>query len=107
MTNVATKMQVPHSMLHVTFTFHAPVNVDDLAGLFNSATDWYRYAPNCWLLWTHANAETWYNHLKPHLADPDYLLIIQLNPQVIMRGWLPKGAWEWMGKYYGPAVFPA
>lgn len=38
--------------LHFGFKFKGPPKIKELEPLFNLASDWLRYAPNCWIVWT-------------------------------------------------------
>lgn len=94
----------PHRLLLVTFTFRSgPPKIKELEPFFNQATEWYRYAPNCWLVWTTGTPHTWYPYLKAQIADNDYLLIVEVNG--MYRGWLPQGAVDWL-KNHGGTPYP-
>ena len=87
-----------HRFLHVAFNFRGGIaKSDELIPLVNSATDWYRYAPNCWLLWTNGTPEAWFNYLKPQLHKDDYMFICELN-KANVYGWLPQGGWDFLSK---------
>jgi hypothetical protein len=89
------KAQPPHRYLHISFNFRSgPVKTVEMEPAFNHATDWYRYAPNCWLVWTSGTTVSWYNFLKPNLGASDYLFVTEVGGQY--AGWLPQGAWEWL-----------
>jgi hypothetical protein len=90
-----------HRFLHIGFNFRSgPTKVAELEPLFNKATSWYRYAPNCWILWTTGTPESWYNFLAPHITQNDYMFIVELNMQNY-KGWLPKNAWDWIKERTG------
>lgn len=90
---------VAHRLLLVTITFrNGPPKTSELEPVFNQATDWFRYAPNCWLLWTSGTPDSWYPHVRDQIKDSDYLLIVEVSPNQL-RGWLPRAAWDWMRKY--------
>jgi hypothetical protein len=90
-----------HRFLHVGFNFRSgPTKVAELEALFNNATSWYRYAPNCWILWTNGTALSWYNFLAPHITKDDYMFIVELNMRNYY-GWLPKNAWDWIKERTG------
>jgi hypothetical protein len=88
-----------HRLLLVTFTFRSSSpKVQELVPSFNKATDWYRYAPNSWIVWTNGSPSSWYNYLKPQIPDSDYIFIVEINPSSY-NGWLPQGAVDWLKKY--------
>jgi hypothetical protein len=76
------------------------MKVAELEPLFNQATSWYRYAPNCWILWTNGTAESWFNYLAPHITVQDYLFVAELSMRDY-KGWLPKNAWDWIRERTG------
>jgi hypothetical protein len=91
-------------LLLVTLTFTSgPPKTTELEPFFNQATDWYRYAPNCWLVWTTGTAHTWYPYLKAQISPSDYLFIVEVTG--LWRGWIPQGAVDWLKKY-GAVSFP-
>jgi len=83
--------------LHIAFNFRGPTKVQELEPIFNQGVDWVRYAPNCWIVWTTSNAETWYSRLKPSLGPNDTMLIIRVDRSE-RHGWLPKWIWEWLDR---------
>ena len=83
--------------LHIGFKWSKAAKTTELEPVFNKAVDWLRYAPNCWIVWTTSSAQTWYERLKPHLKQGDYLFIGRLNVSE-RSGWLPKWIWEWLSK---------
>lgn len=86
-------------MLHVAFNFiSGQVKADELIPQFNHATDWYRYAPNCWLMWTTGTPEKWFKFLRPHIDAKDTMLIVEVKPDQHF-GVLQQGAWDWLKKY--------
>ena len=82
--------------LHVGFNTTKP-RVQEWKTLFNQATDWLRYAPNCWILYTGRSPQSWYELIKPQLQEGEDVFICEL---VITnrQGWLPKNAWDWVKK---------
>jgi hypothetical protein len=84
--------------LHISFNFaDKDAKINTLKPVFNKATDWFRYAPNCWLVWTGRSAEKWYELLRPHISDKDSMLIVRLDISE-RQGWLSESAWEWLNE---------
>jgi hypothetical protein len=82
--------------LHVGINFKGgPQKTEELKPLFDTALDWIRYAPNCWILWTTSDPETWYKYLKRELHEKDTFFICEINIKN-RQGWLPKMVWEWI-----------
>lgn len=81
--------------LHVGFSWSGPPKIDKLEPIFNVAIDWIRYAPNCWILRTTSDADTWFARLKPHMADGDQVFIAELDLSDSSKysGWLDKWMW--------------
>jgi hypothetical protein len=85
-----------HRFLHVGLNIRkGAFSTEKFDALMNQATSWYRYAPNCWLLYTGGTPTSWWNHLAPHITREDYMLIVEIQPKGY-QGWLPAEAWKWM-----------
>ncbi len=84
-------------LIHVGFNFSGPPKVKELEPVFNYATDWLRYAPNCWILWTTSPLDVWYARLKPCLGPGDEVIIYRIDPKE-RHGWAQKWIWEWLDK---------
>jgi hypothetical protein len=90
-----------HRLLHVGFAFRSgppKVKTKDLEPVFDKATDWYRYAPNCWLLWTTGTPDSWVKSLKQHISDNDYIFIVEVKA-TSYQGWLPEDGAVWLKKH--------
>jgi hypothetical protein len=81
--------------LHIGFSFVSAPDLEELEGSFDRALDWYRYATNCWVVWTSSSPETWYTRLKKHLAEGDRVFICELHESE-RSGWMPRRFWEFM-----------
>ena len=84
--------------LHIGFNFESrPIPEAKLEKLFNTALDWTRYAPNCWILWTTSEPEEWYKYIKANIHENDKFFICELNVSN-RQGWLPRSIWTWLQK---------
>ena len=84
--------------LHVGFNFaDRQISEDKLKILFDTAIDWVRYAPNCWILWTTSDVDTWYKYIKANIDERDNVFICELEI-TNRQGWLPKSIWDWIKK---------
>lgn len=83
--------------LHVGFNFQRPPLVDELVPTFDQAEDWFRYAPNCWIVWTDEASRVWFDRLRPFLEEGENLLVCELDI-TNRQGWLPRAGWEWIKK---------
>jgi hypothetical protein len=94
----AQKQTPEHRLLLVTLTPDGePVDESVWVPRFDLATDWYRYSPYCWFLWTSGTPETWLGYLES-FSPNDALFVIEVGGSTF-AGNLPKGAWQWMSKY--------
>jgi hypothetical protein len=83
---------------------HIGISFADLVGepeafekKLNSAPDWMRYAPNCWIVYTSRTPAQWYARLKPLLKDGDHIFIVTIDLSE-RQGWLPSWCWDWIKK---------
>jgi hypothetical protein len=88
-----------NQFLHIAFKFaDDDPKIAKLKPIFNKAIDWFRYAPNCWIVWTSNSAEKWYERLRPHITDEDNMFIVRMDMSE-RQGWLSKSIWEWMDQH--------
>ncbi len=91
--------------LHISFYF--PPSLSEMEAqhriqpIINTADDWLKYAPNCWIVWTSDTPEQWYQKLA---ADPElrnkcsiFVLKVDLSP-ANRAGQLQQWAWDWLAK---------
>jgi|ERR1019366_1050793 hypothetical protein len=76
--------------------------VTEIQNVLNKATDWFRYAPNCWLIYTNHTPIVWHKRLKSELSwiRQQSYLICEANLDN-RSGWLPQTAWDWIKKNRG------
>ena len=82
--------------IHIGFNANEP-RFEIWEDVFDKATDWLRYAPNCWILCTGQSPKKWLNHIKPHLKEGERVFVCELNISN-RQGWLSKSTWEWIRK---------
>lgn len=80
---------------HIGFSFVIEPDLEDLEDTFDKAIDWYRYAPNCWVVWTSSSPERWYSRLRKHLNEGDRLFICEINIGE-RSGWMPRKFWNFI-----------
>jgi len=88
--------------LIVTFHWKTAPKVVELKPVFDTALDWLRIAPNCWILWTNSETEVWFSALQPYLGTDDSMFIGELNlsaPSENYTGWYAKWVWDWINKH--------
>jgi hypothetical protein len=80
---------------------NAPDN-EAIETILDKAKDWYRYAPNCWLIYTGRDAKWWYEKLSdiPQMKGNASFLVceISLDQKNKRAGWLGTSAWQWINK---------
>jgi hypothetical protein len=94
-------VSVPARFLHISFHWANADKDDKVQPILNSALDWARYAPHCWVLWSGRDVDEWLKYLKPQLAPNDHVFIWQIdltNPGITYTGWADKWFWEWVQK---------
>jgi hypothetical protein len=89
---------MPKRFMHIAFKFSdGNPKISELKPVFDKAVDWFRYASNCWIVWTSSSAEEWYKRLKPHLTDKDRVFIVAIDPEE-RQGWMSPSFWDWINK---------
>jgi hypothetical protein len=85
--------------LHVSFNFEGrDPPTDAITKVFNKATDWVTYAPNCWIIYsTKPDASTWYQRIRAVLDEDDSVFVVEINLEN-RQGWLPTYVWDWIQK---------
>jgi hypothetical protein len=84
--------------LHIAFRFaDDDPKIAILKPVFDKASAWIRYAPNCWIIWTTASADKWYERLRPFITDDDRMFIVRLDLSE-RQGWLSQTTWDWLDK---------
>ncbi len=81
--------------LHVGFDWGNAPKLKQLEEIFNRASDWLRYAPNCWILWTGRSPNQWARRIRPLLDPGDHFFICKLDIDE-RQGWLPRWVWDWL-----------
>lgn len=60
------------------------------------AVDWFRYASNCWLLYSTSSPAKWYERLGPFVRErKGNVLIVRVDP-LHRQGWMSKQLWQWI-----------
>ena len=90
-----------YSFLHLAVRFEdsqAP-DRDAIEAVLNRAKDWYRYTPDCWLIFTSKNAEDWYERLEkiPGIKTHASFFICELNLKN-RAGWVKREVWDWIAR---------
>jgi hypothetical protein len=94
-------VSVPPRFLHVAFNWQGAPKETELRPLFDTALDWAHYAPNCWILWSTTEIETWVSYLKKHMGPSDSVVICEVNLSTANKtysGLADKWVWTWVQK---------
>lgn len=82
----------------ISFKFVMPrPSEETLKAVFNRALDWFKFAPNCWIVWSTSDAKKWYERLRPIIKDTDSLFIVAIDVNE-RQGWMSMSFWEWLKK---------
>jgi hypothetical protein len=90
--------------LHLSIRLEDPEAPDRkvIQKVLNGAKDWYRYAPNCWLIYTGLDAHTWAEKIRkiPGIEEHTSFLICEtpVNDRTTRAGWLPRSVWNWINQ---------
>lgn len=87
--------------LHLAVSFENPStgpSVKAVEEVLNQASDWIRYAPNCWLIYTTNKPSIWHDRLfaLPGMKNQTYF-ICQVDVTA-RSGFLRKATWDWIQK---------
>lgn len=66
--------------------------------VLDSAIDWVRYMPNCWIVRTNRSVADWQKLLRPVLGPKDTFFIVKLDARE-RSGWLAPWVWDWIRKH--------
>jgi hypothetical protein len=96
-----TRKEVKFGFLHLGVSFAATDGAAERVAIeqvLDKARDWFRYAPNCWLIYTSRSAKSWQDDiLKLPGMKSHTLFICEVNIQN-RSGWLYPSTWEWIDK---------
>lgn len=72
----------------------------EIEAVLDKARDWYRYAPNCWLIYTNQSPGVWHQRLKriSWMTDQSYLICAADLDRENRAGWLPRSTWDWINQ---------
>ena len=95
-------MTTSYRFLHLGINFTTktatPEAIGEVQNILNKAKDWYRYAPNCWIIYTAIDPKAWNERLKkiPWMTEQRYL-ICPIDTES-KSGWLARDTWEWINR---------
>jgi len=96
------KTSMPFLHLGVNFESRDAPGRKAIEEVLNKAKDWYRYAPNCWLIYTARSAKYWSEKISaiPGMEQNASFLIcdVLIYEKDKRDGWLSQSAWDWINK---------
>ena len=85
--------------LHITIVdpFVLPQHQTAIERVMDSAGDWLRYGPNCWIVYSAHPPVTWANRLNTirGLASKHGFLVTEMG---VYAGMLDQKVWDWMAR---------
>jgi hypothetical protein len=82
---------------HIYIKAEEGIKLEEIEKKMNLAIDWFRYAPNCYVVYSTSDTDKWYERLKPLFDSNGRFLIMELNVNNRF-GWMTKDFWEWLSK---------
>ena len=93
--------QLPLRFVHVGFHPTGPVPVKKIEGVFSSATDWLRYDPHCWIMYTSTALSVWRDrlHKVPEIMAGEFFLCeFDAHNASAFDGYMDQSTWDWINK---------
>jgi len=79
---------------HVYIAPKKGISPSEIVKKMNLSLGWFRYASNCWVLYSTSSLDKWMTRLKPLIGKSGYVFIAEMNPNKA-NGWMPNDFWEW------------
>jgi len=68
---------------------------EEIEKKLNVAIDWFRYAPNNWVVFTSSDEDKWFERLKTFVKPGGNLFICRFDIST-RQGWMSKEFWNWI-----------
>lgn len=73
-----------------------PVPVEKIQSVIaQRASDWLRFAPNCWAIYTNESERAWGDRLHGLIGEYDSVLVFEIN-QHAFYGWVTHIPKDWL-----------
>jgi hypothetical protein len=95
---IVTQFQFLHLGIHFKNGSPTAERIEEVESVLNKAKDWFRYAPNCWLIYTSMEPPTWHERLQKivWIRQQSYLIVkVDVKNK---SGWLARAAWDWINQ---------
>lgn len=66
--------------------------------IMSLAIDWYRYAPNVYIVYSTASVDQWYGRLETVVKPLGNIFVCPLDVSKT-NGWMSKEFWDWMNRH--------
>jgi hypothetical protein len=80
--------------LHIGFSGGTQPTQDAMDSLLRQSSDWLRYSPSAWIVYTNQSQNWWTDQLRLIKAESKFL-IFEISPAT-KWGWADKWIWEWL-----------
>lgn len=90
---------MPYLHLAVRYEDSEAPRAKAIQEVLDKAKGWYRYAPNCWVIYTKLEATEWARRIRgiPGMEDHAAFFICELDTSN-RSGWLTEDFWNWLDK---------
>ncbi len=95
-------MSGPARFVHVGIHCGGPVPVERLEKRFETAIDWVRYDPSCWILYTTTELNTWRERIKDIIGPGNYVFLCVFDATEAgetYAGFMKKSVWDWLSQH--------
>ena len=83
--------------VHVGTSLSTSKRTEDIERVLDRhADDWFRYAPNCWILWTDRPIANISRAIRRELKRVDEVLVLPINIEIGYAGFMDPSVWEWL-----------
>ena len=92
------------NFLIVMVNVNPGLGVQDVQNVLQGMANWYRIAPNLWVLHTNEPTTTWFARLQMLVTPSGTLFISPLNPNG-RQGLMPQPFWDWVNQRIAASPF--
>jgi hypothetical protein len=90
-------------LIHISIAARETVPISSeqvLAVIEKYSLDWMTYAAGNYVIWTQVELAHWTAMFRqvPNMEN-GYFLIVPIDPNAPIEGWLPQYCWDWMFKF--------
>lgn len=86
---------------HIYLVPNTWVSQQEVEKVMSLAKDWFKYAPNTWIVYSSANVDQWFGRLEILIKPYGRVFICRLDVSQ-NNGWMNKEFWDWLNKLRFP-----